>query len=505
MSVVAVALLGMAGVPAEASPAAATTAAATSRFVPVHPARLLDTRIGLGAAAVPVPAGGEVVLQVTGNTLIPPEAIAAALTITATDTTAPGYVTVWPADQARPLASTLNVHVAGETVPNLAIVPLGRGGQVRLFTQEQAHLIVDVSGYWVSATVSRGGRLQVVGPRRVLDTRIGLGVAAGALPPDGQLELRLGGVEVPADATAAVMNLTATEAAAPGYVTAWPTGGPRPHASNLNLSWAGATAANLVVVPLGRDGSVSFYAQSGTHLVADLAGWFTSEADPFDDQGLLVSLPPTRVFDSRDGIFATGQRTLPADRRYDVPLAGMTGIPCTSSGAVIVNVTGTEAAEPGYVTAWPAATHDSGTSVLNLAEPGHTRANLAIAPLGLWGQLSVRSQHPAALVLDVSGYFTGTARRPEHGVTATPDHRADEGLPTAPPCYANPLDGAPMPLPPRDIYDCDDFLFRDSAEELQRRWGDMFGFDPDGNGIVCDELPPLPGRCAAPLGGEHRA
>ena len=41
------------------------------------------------------------------------------------------------------------------------------------------------------------------------------------------------------------------------------------------LEGAGATAPNQVTVPLGAGGKVSFYTLSGTHLIADLAGYYT--------------------------------------------------------------------------------------------------------------------------------------------------------------------------------------------------------------------------------------
>jgi hypothetical protein len=40
----------------------------------------------------------------------------------------------------------------------------------------------------------------------------------------------------------------------------------------------------MVIAPLGEDGKVSFFSQSGADLIADVAGWFT------DDTALVV--PP---------------------------------------------------------------------------------------------------------------------------------------------------------------------------------------------------------------------
>ena len=80
---------------------------------------------------------------------------------------------------------------------------------------------------------------------------------------------------VPADATAVVMNVTATNPTAAGFATVFPTGGifPTP-ASNLNFV-PGQTVPNLTMVQIGDNGKVSFYNSAGsTDLIADVVGWF---------------------------------------------------------------------------------------------------------------------------------------------------------------------------------------------------------------------------------------
>ena len=70
-------------------------------------------------------------------------------------------------------------------------------------------------------------------------------------------------------AVAAILNLTITGPAAPGFWTAWPSGAARPDASILNVdepaSRLGDALAlpNLVTVPVGADGSVSIYSETG--------------------------------------------------------------------------------------------------------------------------------------------------------------------------------------------------------------------------------------------------
>lgn len=99
--------------------------------------------------------------------------------------------------------------------------------------------------------------------------------------------------------SAVVLNVTAAEALGVGYVTVWPAGVARPTASSLNVTFAGQNIANLVIVPLGVGGSVSLYTQGGTHLVADVAGWFGDSTQPANFSGLFEPLTPARVLDTR--------------------------------------------------------------------------------------------------------------------------------------------------------------------------------------------------------------
>ena len=68
--------------------------------VPVSPARVMDSRINLGATGA-VPAQGTVSLQVTGQGGVPASGVSAVVVnVTAVDPTAAGFVTVWPSGTA---------------------------------------------------------------------------------------------------------------------------------------------------------------------------------------------------------------------------------------------------------------------------------------------------------------------------------------------------------------------------------------------------------------------
>ena len=78
---------------------------------------------------------------------------------------------------------------------------------------------------------------------------------------------------VPTDASAVVLNVTVTGAQAAGFVTVYPCGTPRPNASNLNFA-TGSTIPNLVIAKVGAGGKVCLFTSAGTHLIADVNGYF---------------------------------------------------------------------------------------------------------------------------------------------------------------------------------------------------------------------------------------
>ncbi len=145
-----------------------------------------------------------------------------------------------------------------------------------LYTSADAHLIVDVNGYSVPGTSVRS-----TVPARLLDTRAGAttidGVfsASGVVPAGATLELGVAGRGgVASDASAVVLNVTVTEAAASGFLTVFPCGEGRPNSSNLNFE-AGATVPNAVIAKVGVNGGVCFFANATTHLVVDVSGFQT--------------------------------------------------------------------------------------------------------------------------------------------------------------------------------------------------------------------------------------
>ena len=141
------------------------------------PARLVDTRLSTTRSGRSP--GGTLVVGVAGTNGIPANATAAVLNVTVTQPDGGGFTTVFPTGSALPTTSTLNVDGTGQTRAALTTVPLGSNGSVSVFSERGSQIIVDVVGYYGPA-VSAAGRLVPLAPSRLLDTRNGTGVPAGA-------------------------------------------------------------------------------------------------------------------------------------------------------------------------------------------------------------------------------------------------------------------------------------------------------------------------------------
>lgn len=399
---------GPAPAPAEPAPAGTTT----SRFVPLAPTRLLDTRTGLGAAKAKVAPKGSVVLQVTGAQGIPvAEVTAVVLNVTLTGATGPGFVQVYPTGQAAEGASSnLNVLAPNTTVPVLVTTQVGDGGKVTLYTYGGGHLLADVAGYFTLSGATTAGRYRPLTPERILDTRTGMGAPKGALGKASAATVQVTGRGgVPSSGVSAVaLNVTATGAAAPGFVQVVPSAGGTAAGASSNLNVvARQTVANLVVVPVGDSGAVDVYSSGGTHVLADVAGWFTDSSTSASDAGLFVPVAPERLLDTR-----TGAKPGDGGQVGLAPL-GKAGIPTSGVSSVVLNVTATQPVAGGFVQVLPSGQGTLGASSnLNLERVGQTVANAAVATLGDGGTLTLYTLRSTHLLADVAGWFTGSAGAP---------------------------------------------------------------------------------------------
>lgn len=366
-----------------------------TKFQPIAPTRMLDTRTGNGAPAVKVGPGQTVTVQIAGRGGVPTSGAAAvSVNLTVTQPSTASYVTVWPAGQSRPKASILNFG-GGQTIANSTVVGLSSSGKISLFNSSgSTHLLADVSGWFPV-----GGTFNAIAPARLLDTRTGNGAAAIKVGPGESISVQIAGRGgIPATGVSAVsVNLTATAETRSGYLTAWPTGWTRTTASILNFR-ASTSIANSAVVGLGSGGQLSLFNSSGsTHLIVDVSGWF-----PFG--GSFVEMAPERLLDTRTGIGADPVQVGPGET-VTVQIWGRGGIPDGGVSAVSVNVTATTETENGFLTAWPSDQTRPRVSTLNF-RAGQTVANSTIVGLSPSGQISIYNSSGFTNILaDISGYF----------------------------------------------------------------------------------------------------
>ena len=247
-----------------------------SGYKALAPVRLFDTRTSAGRT--PVATSGVYTLDLKGKVDV--AATAVTMNVTVTEPVADGYLTAYPCDAPRPLASNLN-YAKNQTVPNLVTVKLSATQTVCFYAQQRLHLLADLAGDF-EPTLDTG--YYGLAPQRLVDTREGTG---GPLVAGNVITIKVPLLKL----DAAVFNVTVTGGSAPGFVTAYPCGTDRPVVSNLNFV-ANQTVPNLVSVRLDAQGEACFYALTTTHLIVDLSGVYSP--DPFVDATAALTVTSVR-------------------------------------------------------------------------------------------------------------------------------------------------------------------------------------------------------------------
>jgi outer membrane protein assembly factor BamB len=272
-----------------------------------------------------------------------------------------------------------------------------------------AGLIVVPTASSLVAFGSAASGFTALDPVRLLDTRTDL-VPAGwsARTPVGAgqpLDLPVAGVSgVPANATAVVLNVTATDATSGTYLSAEPTGSAPRSTSVLNVG-AGDVRANAVTLGIGANRSVTLHnAVGATHVLVDLLGFYRELApDRF------APLTPTRLLDTRPGANAlgTGPALGPGEAR-EVTARGVAGVPVDAT-AVVLNVTAVAPTRPTFLAAYRAGATRPPTSNVN-ARAGATVPNLVVVGLDAGGRFNLWNDAGTTdVVVDVLGAYGPSA------------------------------------------------------------------------------------------------
>jgi hypothetical protein len=373
-AVLTTACIGEVGGAAEGPQRGAFTGAAATAFHAVSPFRRIDTR---GSAKLRE--GTPRCLKLADRDSIPASVEAVVLNITVVKPSKRGWLVAYPRGAARPETSTLN-FAGGQVVANTAVVAPGQGGQVCFYAVATTDFIVDVSGYFGSASgyvaLSAFRRINERGSKRPASRSTRCFRVAGR---DGVDEA----------AKAVAVNLVAAAPSGHGYLTAFAKGQKRPETSNLNYQ-PGAATANGALVQVGQGGQICVYVHTATDLIVDISGYLDAKAD-------YRPLAPLRKVDTR-----SGSQVLDGSTRC-ITVAGKNGV-AKGARAVAFNLAVAQPMSAGFIAVRPAGRAETSTSSLNFAA-GETRANSGVVAVGDRGRICIYTRATTHYLLDIVGYW----------------------------------------------------------------------------------------------------
>ncbi|MGB8859332.1 MAG: hypothetical protein WCC60_08750 [Ilumatobacteraceae bacterium] len=123
-------------------------------------------------------------------------------------------------------------------------------------------------------------------------------------------------------------------------------------------------------------------------------------------RGTFTPVDPTRILDTRDGTGVAGHHSGPLGigQVIELDVTGVAGVPDTGAGAVVLNVTVTDAPHDGYVTVYPCGSARPVASNLNFVH-GVNAANQVTAKVGRDGRVCFFTSASTQLIADASGWY----------------------------------------------------------------------------------------------------
>jgi hypothetical protein len=366
-------------------------------YVPfATPQPVLDTRNGTGGTTGVRGAASTTTFQVLGTGSVPASGVSAVMVrVTAISATAATWLELWPDGTTRPTLTMLSV-AAGENISNVATVKPGSNGKIAIYNNAgSTHELVEVQGYFTTASATTGGGFVPVTHTRLIDTRSGIGTTTGTIAAGGTRTVTITGSLVPAGASSVYVNLIVPSASTAGYLTATPTG---VAAGNGIISYVAGSTDSGATLKLSSSGQVTF-TNKGTaavNLVVILEGYFT--ATPTTGAGLRPVA--SRLFNTR-----TSGTPLAAGGTIDVQVAGTNGLPTRGVAGAMVNFVVTPAAA-GYLRAWPTGEAEPALTMIDF-NAGDWRAGAAIIKPGTDGKIRIKngSSGTIHLIVDLQGWF----------------------------------------------------------------------------------------------------
>ncbi len=384
------------------------TAGAT--YVPMAPARVLNTRSNVGLSGM-FSANKARTWPVAGVAGIPADAVAVTGNVTVTGQTASGFVAITVNPSNSPPTSSINFP-KGQTRANNVTIPLSPSGSLSATygaaAGNKTHVLFDVTGYFLAD--DSGATFTAISPVRVISTRLGTGLSRTVPQWNPEDARDRGGTSgVPITATAVTGNLTVVKPTRGGYVAITQDPVASPPTSTLNFPTGTTSRANGFFAPLSAGHAVSIVYNVGSgsataDMIMDITGYFvpgTAGLHFFPlNPSRALNTRPTAVLSGLTGKFtANVPRTLDVDGHWGVPVG---------AEAITANLTVTAQTGSGFVAVTPDPDATPSTSTLNFPV-GDTMANGLVGPLNSSGNSSFTyvsgSGKKTDLILDLSGYF----------------------------------------------------------------------------------------------------
>lgn len=250
------------------------TAEGDNRFTSIEPQRVSDSREVQGSSRVP--ADTIHVVDLSGVVPVGTTAVVANLTIAAP--AGDGFATAFPCGTGAPATSNVNFRT-GEARASAIVVGLDPIRRMCVRSSVDAHVIVDLAGYYEEGQFGPTISLRTLPGDRLADSRDGTGGWNGPLAPGSVRRVNAAaGRPDAAQATAVVLNVVALRATDPGFVQVYPCDGSAPETSVVNYTAEGATS-NLATVELATDGEICVTTSTEVDVIVDLFGVVTAPAD----------------------------------------------------------------------------------------------------------------------------------------------------------------------------------------------------------------------------------
>lgn len=252
------------------------------------------------------------------------------------------------------------------------------------------------------------GSFQPLAPKRVLDTRSGVGGFKGLLAPGHTVTVNLFDARpVPAnDVSAAVIDVTVPTPAPAGSLSVYPSSGGWDGRVTMTLTGGGNIQQQLTV-PLSPSGGLTIRSNAAkpTDVLIDVVGFYAAGLPTLPGR---FAYADARVLDTRIGL-GVPKATIGAGKKVTLALAGHGGVPAGGASAVVADIAVLSAHTTGQLVVTDGDTSLATTRLRFVGdwETPHTMQTERVVKLGSNGTLTFTNTSASSidLVVDVFGYF----------------------------------------------------------------------------------------------------